>query len=460
MQRDEKSGHPIKWVTFVGPSLSGKGTLVGRLLHNYLVDPRMIRKFEDVASHLINTNHYYHGFLYYFFTRRLFGDNEYKTRYEMYEHKVLDVPEVINSEYIRTKVSSNERLIITQIPFRKCLPTIIREINICDICIVVVDGRIPDIRHKQCEECLSAADFILLAKLMQKELIICVTKIDDVKANDIVVLCNTLKKYCKKVNVKLVEIVPVSGFEGHNIGKLYDNNYSLQYHGKPLLEIILNHKPKVYWDTLKPFRMVIRNRYKIGGVGTVIEGRILSGTINKRDNIIVATNKHGVVNSIESCFEPIKDAKAGHFIGINVKGFSKNDIVRNFMVTRVDDQPLLPVSYFEAKIAILKALPQGTKVGCVPNLYCYGQHGSCKLEKIIVRLDRNTHKPIEGLCDSLKTGEMALVRIVPHFTTFLESFTDSDVIGRIILTHNNTIMAAGVVTMVHTYAPDNKVPLQ
>lgn len=77
------------------------------------------------------------------------------------------------------------------------------------------------------------------------------------------------------------------------------------------------------------FRMTVEDIFSIKGRGTVVTGKIESGTIKVGDEIIIQGKngeKKTTVTGVEMFRKMLDQAKAGDNVGILLKNISKNDI--------------------------------------------------------------------------------------------------------------------------------------
>lgn len=89
-----------------------------------------------------------------------------------------------------------------------------------------------------------------------------------------------------------------------------------------------------------PLRVVIRNIYRILGVGTVVIGRVDSGVLKAGINVMFApSNIKTEVKSIERHNKNIVEAYPGDIIGFCLKGVSIGDIKRGYVCGSVDNPP-------------------------------------------------------------------------------------------------------------------------
>jgi elongation factor 1-alpha len=72
-------------------------------------------------------------------------------------------------------------------------------------------------------------------------------------------------------------------------------------------------------------------------------------------------------------------------------------------------------------------------------------HVSCKFTKLISKIDRRTGKVLENEPKALKTGDSALVELVPLKPLCVESFAEFPPLGRFAIRDMKQTVAVGVI---------------
>lgn len=83
------------------------------------------------------------------------------------------------------------------------------------------------------------------------------------------------------------------------------------------------------------FRMTVQDIFSIKGRGTVVTGRIESGTLGVGDEILIQgkSSKTTVVNGIEMFRKIVDRARTGDNVGILLKDISKEDVQQGDVLT-------------------------------------------------------------------------------------------------------------------------------
>ena len=247
----------------------------------------------------------------------------------------------------------------------------------------------------------------------------------------------------KAVGFKPEEIpfIPASGYIGDNVAKKSTN--MPWYKGPTLLDALNNLKqpPKL---TDKPLRWPVQDVYTITGVGTVPVGRVETGIMKPETKIIfMPSNKVGEIKSIEMHHENLPQAVPGDNVGVNVRGLSKTDIKRGDVAGPIDSPPTVAKS-FTAQIVVLNH-PSVLTVGYTPVFHCHTAQVACKFEALLKKIDPKTGATLEENPQFLKTGDIAVVKVLPTRPMVIEKAKDFPQLGRFAVRDMGQTVAAGTV---------------
>ncbi len=241
-----------------------------------------------------------------------------------------------------------------------------------------------------------------------------------------------------------IKIVPVSAWVGDNVVKKSEK--TSWYKGDTLVEI-LDGFTAPNPPTDKPLRLPVQDVYNIKGVGCVPVGRVETGIIKPGDQIIaMPSGKTGEVKSVEMHHEQLPQAGPGDNIGFNLRGISKTDIARGDDIGHTKDPPTV-AKEFEAQIVVLNH-PTAIPVGYTPVFHIHTAQLSCRIEEIKKKLDPKTGQVAEENPKFLKTGDAAIVRIVPLQPVVVEEYKKFPQLGRFAIRDMGQTVAAGMVTSV------------
>jgi len=112
--------------------------------------------------------------------------------------------------------------------------------------------------------------------------------------------------------------------------------------------------PEPVRETEKPFLMPIEDIFSIEGRGTVVTGRIESGTININEEVEIVglrPTAKTVVTGIEMFNKSLDKGQAGDNAGLLIRGIKKEDVERGQVLAKTGS--ITPHTEFEGEIYIL-----------------------------------------------------------------------------------------------------------
>jgi len=238
-----------------------------------------------------------------------------------------------------------------------------------------------------------------------------------------------------------ISFIPASGYKGDNVAKPSEN--MPWYKGPTLLQALdsLKEPPKM---TDKPLRLPVQDVYTITGVGTVPVGRVETGVLKPEMKIIfMPANKVGEVKSIEMHHENLPQAVPGDNVGFNVRGIAKTDVKRGDVAGPVENPPSVAKS-FTAQIMVLNH-PSVITVGYTPVFHAHTAQVACTFTELLKKLDPRTGTVKEENPQFLKTGDAAIVKIMPTKPMVIEKAKDFPQLGRFAIRDMGQTVAAGMV---------------
>jgi elongation factor 1-alpha len=242
-------------------------------------------------------------------------------------------------------------------------------------------------------------------------------------------------------DVTKLPFIPVSGWVGDNLTTRSPN--MPWYKGPTLLEALdmVTEPPK---PIDKPFRLPVQDVYSITGVGTVPVGRVETGVVKVGDKVIIApVNLTAEVKSIEMHHTPIEKAIPGDNIGMNLRGVSKQDIKRGYVIGHVDNPPTVAKEFIAQVIIIYH--PSAISAGYTPVLHAHTAQVATTFKELIAKIDPRSGQIVEEKPKSLKTGDSALVRLAPLRPLCIEPYSVIPQLGRFAIRDMGTTIGAGIV---------------
>merc|ERR1711894_304852 len=195
----------------------------------------------------------------------------------------------------------------------------------------------------------------------------------------------------------------------------------------------------------KPLRLPLQDVYKLGGIGTVPVGRVETGSI--RAGMVVTfgpMNTTTEVKSVAMHHEQVEEALPGDNVGFNVKNLSVKDIKRGYVCSDSKNDPAKDTENFTAQVIVLNQ-PGEIRNGYAPVLDCHTAHIACKFNKIKAKVDKRTGKSTEDDPQMIKTGDAAMVELIPQKSLVVEVFSAYPPLGRFAVRDMRQTVAVGVI---------------
>jgi len=297
---------------------------------------------------------------------------------------------------------------------------------------------------------------LLAYTLGVKQMIVLVNKVDEKSVNyseaRYTEIKNEVSNFLKKIgyNPDKIPFVPISGWNGDN---MLEKSPNLPWwKGPTLLESLDGLEiPKRPVD--KPLRIPLQDVYKIGGIGTVPVGRVETGILKPGQVITFAPAAITTeVKSIEMHHEALQQAVPGDNIGFNVKSVSVKDIRRGMVAGDSKQDPPQETDTFVAQVIVLNH-PGQIHAGYAPVLDCHTSHIACKFAELLTKVDRRTGKEIEAAPKNIKTGDAAMVKLIPSKPMCVETFAEYPPLGRFAVRDMRQTVAVGVIKEVTKKQP-------
>merc|ERR1711929_40255 len=305
---------------------------------------------------------------------------------------------------------------------------------------------------------------LLAFTLGVKQLIVGINKMDNTEPkyskDRYEEIVKEVSNYVKKIgyNPKSVAFVPISGWRGDNMleastnmpwykGWTRETKEGGKQAGKTLFEALdAVNRPTRPSD--KALRLPLQDVYKIGGIGTVPVGRVETGTIKAGMVVVFApANVTTEVKSVEMHHEQLEAGLPGDNVGFNIKNVSVKDIRRGNVCGDSKNDPPKEAASFNAQVIVLNH-PGQIGNGYSPVLDCHTAHIACKFDTLLEKIDRRSGKSIESTPKFVKSGDAAIVKMVPTKPMCVEAFSDSPPLGRFAVRDMRQTVAVGVIKSV------------
>merc|ERR1719183_792123 len=282
-------------------------------------------------------------------------------------------------------------------------------------------------------------------------MIVCMNKMDDPSVNYSQERFEEIKaeltSYLKKVgyNPAKIQFIPISGWHGDN---MIDRSENMKWYTGPILLDALDLINEPVRPSDKALRLPLQDVYKIGGIGTVPVGRVETGTIKAGMVVKFApSNVTTEVKSVEMHHAQIPEGLPGDNVGFNVKNVSVKDIRRGNVCSNSKNDPAFESKSFNAQVIVLNH-PGEIQKGYTPVLDCHTAHIACRFDEMLEKIDRRSGKKIEDAPAKIKSGDAAIVKMVPSKPMCVEPFSQYAPLGRFAVRDMRQTVAVGVIKSV------------
>jgi len=431
-------------IVVIGHVDSGKSTTTGHLIYKCGgIDKRTIEKFEKEAQEMGKGS-----FKYAWVLDKLKAERErgitidialWKFETAKYYVTIIDAPG--HRDFIKNMITGTSQ---------------------ADCAVLIVAAGTGEFEAGISKNGQTREHALLAYTLGVKQLIVGVNKMDSTEPPYSKARFEEIQKevstYIKKIgyNPDTVAFVPISGWHGDNMlesspNMSWFNTWSVkkgkekkECTGKTLLDALDNIDPPSR-PTDKALRLPLQDVYKIGGIGTVPVGRVETGIL--KPGMIVQFAPGGLateVKSVEMHHTALEQAVPGDNVGFNVKNISVKDIRRGNVASDSKNDPAKETDSFKAQVIILNH-PGEIRAGYAPVIDCHTAHIACKFAELKEKIDRRSGKKMEDNPEKVKSGDAAIVQMVPQKAMCVEAFSDYAPLGRFAVRDMRQTVAVGVI---------------
>lgn len=440
-------------VVVIGHVDSGKSTSTGHLIYKCgFIDQRILDQYEKESQQMNKGS-----FKYAWILDRLKASRErgvtidislWKFESKNYTITIIDAPG--HRDFIKNMITGTSQ---------------------ADCAILVIPAANGEFETAVSDNGQAKEHALLAYTLGVKQMIIAVNKMDATKPEAFSQerfeeIKSNVATYIKKIgyNPQGIPFVPISGWTGDNLIEQSENmpwykGWNVERKeggnasGYTLMDAIDALIPPVR-PLDKPLRLPLQDVYKIGGIGTVPVGRVETGILRPG---MVATfapiNANAEVRSVEMHHDNLEEAIPGNNVGFNIRGLAVKDLRRGYVASNSKDDPAKEALSFKAQVIVLNH-PNEIKAGYTPVLDCHTSHIACKFAELLEKVDRRTGKKLEDNPGGVKSGDSAIVKIVPSKPMCVEAFSQYAPLGRFAVRDMKTTVAVGVVKEVEKRMDD------
>uniref|UniRef100_A0A8C7ZPM6 G1 to S phase transition 1 n=1 Tax=Oryzias sinensis TaxID=183150 RepID=A0A8C7ZPM6_9TELE len=415
-------------VVFIGHVDAGKSTIGGQIMYlTGMVDKRTLEKYEREAKEKNRETWY--------LSWALDTNQEERDKGKTVE---------VGRAYFETE---KKHFTILDAPGHKSfVPNMIGGASQADLAVLVISARKGEF-ETGFEKGGQTREHAMLAKTAGvKHLIVLVNKMDDPTVNwslDRYEECKEkLVPFLKKVGFnpkKDIHFMPCSGLTGANLKDPVPE--CLWYTGLPFIPH-LDSLPNYNRSSDGPVRLPIVDKYK--DMGTVILGKLESGTISKAQQLVMMPNRHTVeVLSLLSDDVETDDATPGENLKLRLKGIEEEEILPGFILCSPDNL-CHSGRTFDAQIVIIEH----------KSIICPGYNAvlhihTCieevQITALICLVDKKTGDKSKTRPRFVKQDQVCIARLRAAGVICLETFKDFPQMGRFTLRDEGKTIAIGKV---------------
>jgi elongation factor 1-alpha len=426
----------------IGHVDSGKSTTTGHLIYKCGgIDKRTIEKFEKEAQESGKGS-----FKYAWVMDKLKAERErgitidialWKFETPRYSCTIIDAPG--HRDFIKNMITGTSQ---------------------ADVAILIIASPAGEFEAGISKNGQTREHALLAYTLGVKQMIVGINKMDEktvgygqARYEEIV---NEVSNFVKKIgyNPKNIPFVPISGWNGDN---MLERSANLPWwKGPTLIEAIDSITPPER-PVDKALRVPLQDVYKIGGIGTVPVGRVETGLL--KPGMVVTFAPSGItteVKSVEMHHEQLPEAAPGDNVGFNIKNVAVKDIRRGFVASDSKNDPAVETAVFNAQVIVLNH-PGQIHAGYAPVVDCHTAHIACKWQTIVSKIDRRSGKVIEETPKFVKSGDAAMVDMIPQKPMCVETFATYAPLGRFAVRDMRQTVAVGVIKGVEKKVVESKV---
>jgi len=428
----------------IGHVDSGKSTTTGHLIYKCGgIDKRTIEKFEKEAAEMGKGS-----FKYAWVLDKLKAERErgitidialWKFETKKYYFTIIDAPG--HRDFIKNMITGTSQ---------------------ADVAILMIASPQGEFEAGYAKNGQTREHALLAFTLGVKQMIVVINKMDDKSTNWNEARYNEIKAELEKFLAKCgyntkdgkIPFIPLSGWLGDNMIEKSTN--MKWYKGPTLLEALDSVIPPKRPSDL-PLRLPLQDVYKIGGIGTVPVGRVETGVLKPGMTVLFSPVQVSTeVKSVEMHHEQLEAAEPGDNVGFNVKNVSVKDIRRGNVASDVKNDPAFPTAKYEAQVIVLDH-PNRIMAGYTPVVDCHTCHIACRFNKLLSVVNKRDGKVEEAEPKFIKSGQAAMVEMVPSKPMCVEAFSKYAPLGRFAVRDMRKTVAVGVIKTVWRKRDDGKL---
>lgn len=419
-------------IIFIGHVDAGKSTLGGQvLIQTGMVDERTLEKYKRDAK-----------------------DAGRETWYISW---VLDLNKEERSKGKTVEVgrgffeTDKRRYTILDAPGHKTyVPNMLSGAAQADVAILVISARKGEFETGFEKGGQTQEHAMLIKTTGAKELVVAVNKMDDVtvqwskeRYDEIL---GKLKPFLKKRIGLESTFLPISAQTGIGVKDKIPATLATWYKGPSLLEF-LDGMAKIQRNVNAPFMMPIGAKYR--DMGTMIEGRIEAGVVQKTSNYVMMPNREevGIAALYGETEDEIPHATCGDQVRMRLRGIEEEDIMPGFVLCS-PKRLVHCVKEFEAQVSIVE-LKSILSAGFNCVLHVHAATEEVTFAALLHKLEPKTGRKSKKPPPFAAKGQNIIARLQVTSgggKVCVEKFEDYPQLGRFTLRDQGQTIAVGKIT--------------
>ena len=414
----------------IGHVDSGKSTSTGHLIYKCGgIDKRTIEKFEKEANEM--------------------GKGSFKYAWVLDKLKAERERGItIDIALWKFETAKSEFTIIDAPGHRDFIKNMITGTSQADVAILIISSPAGEFEAGISKEGQTREHALLAFTMGVKQMVVAINKMDEKTVDFKQARYEEIKKEVSDFLSKIgyqpekIHFIPISGWAGDNMIEASTN--MPWYKGPTLIEALDQIEPPKR-PLLKPLRLPLQDIYKIGGIGTVPVGRVETGIL--KPGMVVTFGPMAITTeckSVEMHHEQLEEAIPGDNVGFNVRNLAVKDLKRGYVCSDSKNDPAKDTAHFLAQVIVMNH-PGQIQNGYSPVLDCHTAHIACKFNEIQSKIDRRTGKVVEETPKFIKSGDAAMVQMIPQKPMVVEPFNAYPPLGRFAVRDMKQTVAVGVI---------------
>jgi len=437
-------------VVVIGHSDCGKSTIAGQLIYIY----RELYKNKSYRVELEKTS-------------EEMGKKSHKWAYVLdtsKEERERGITINAHHDFLNCWSDGNKILYIIDVPGnRDYIQNVIPAVSNADCALLVVSATAGEFEAGMAKNGQTREHVLLASSLGVTQMIVAVNKMDTTKPAYSEKRFEEVKKvvydYVKTMgfNPKAIPVIPISGLHGQNLDQCsskipWYGGWISERRNRRVSGITLGEAFDVIYvnrGLVKPLRITLRGTKMDLDYGELFHGRVEAGHLKL--GMVVNFSPINITSKVKTIWrrnDKVEEAFRGDNIRFCVFEEQKCEVTGGMVVSDSNNNPAKKVKSFLATVSIIANHPVEMNVGYQSVLFCHNVHVTCTFQELRQKIDIRTRRVLEENPKMVKTGDGALIKIVPSHPICVEAFSKCPAIGRFVVFDGKQVVALGMINSV------------